>query len=111
MANNERLTKRVKQIEKWLEENGGGDTLSNMNFVLDMFRNASNHAQNVEKQFNMQRQLLSEYLEQKELVDDWDGWLQEKDANALQEQQAEEVSVEEEAKSGEETSETPKEEE
>ena len=30
MANNERLTKRVKNVEKWIEENEGGPTLNNL---------------------------------------------------------------------------------
>ena len=101
MANNERLTKRVKKIEEWVAENEGGPTLNNMNYLLDMLRNASNQVMNHERNFNTQRQLLSEYLTEKEKVEDWDSWLQEKD-NAVQKQQTEEVSVQEEAEDGEE---------
>jgi len=111
MANNERLTKRVKKIEKWLEENESGPTLDNMNYLLDMLKNASQHANNMERQFNMQRQLLMEYLTAKEQVDDWDEWLKEKDANAVQDQQTEEVSVQEEAEGSEETIEAQEEKE
>ena len=64
----------------------------------------------MERQFNMQRQLLMEYLQDKEQVDDWDSWLKEKDSNAVQEQQTEEVSVQEEAESSEEVIEAQEEE-
>ena len=50
-----------------------------------------------------------EFIEENELTDEWNAFLKEKD-NAVQEQQAEEVSVQSEAESGEETGETPKEE-
>tara|TARA_Y100000296_G_scaffold84969_1_gene119716 strand:- start:3639 stop:3974 length:336 start_codon:yes stop_codon:yes gene_type:complete len=109
MANNERLTKRVKKMEEWIAENESGPTLNNMNYLLDMLRNASNQAMHHERNFNTQRQLLSEYLTEKEKVEDWDSWLKEKD-DAVQEQQTEEVSVQEEAEGGEEAIEAPKEE-
>ena len=109
MANNERLTKRVKKMEEWIADNEGGPTLNNMNYLLDMLRNASNQALNHERNFNTQRQLLSEYLTEKEKVEDWDSWLKEKD-DAVQKQQTEEVSVQEEAESSEEAVEAPEEE-
>ena len=109
MANNERLTKRVKKMEEWVADNEGGPTLNNMNYLLDMLRNASNQALNHERNFNTQRQLLSEYLTEKEKVEDWDSWLKEKD-DAVQKQQTEEVSVQEEAESSEEAVEASEEE-
>ena len=39
MANNERLTKRVKKMEDWIAENGSGPTLDNFNYLLDMLKN------------------------------------------------------------------------
>ena len=96
-------------MEEWIADNEGGPTLNNMNYLLDMLRNASNQALNHERNFNTQRQLLSEYLTEKEKVEDWDSWLKEKD-DAVQKQQAEEVSVQEEAESSEEAVEAPEEE-
>ena len=100
MANNERLTKRVKNVEKWIEENEGGPTLNNFNYLLDMLRNASQQAMNMERSLNMQRELLAEFIEEQSLIEEYNNFIQEKD-NAVQEQQAEEVSVQEEAESSE----------
>jgi hypothetical protein len=113
MANNERLTKRVKKIEKWLEENEGGPTLDNMNFLLDSLRDTSTRAMQLDNMYNMQRNLMSQFFTEKEMMDDWNEWLakQEEEKNAVQEQQTEEVSVQEEAESSEEASEAQKEEE
>jgi len=109
MAKIERLTKRVREMEKWIDENEGGPTLNNMNYLLDMLRNASQQVMQLEQNFNTQRQLLGDYLGDKDLIEDWDSWLKEKDA--VQKQQTEEVSVQEEAESSEEASEAQKEEE
>ena len=113
MANNERLTKRVKKIEKWLEENEGGPTLDNMNFLLDSLRDTSTRAMQLDNMYNMQRNLMSQFFTEKEMMDDWNEWLakQEEEKNAVQEQQTEEVSVQEEAKSGEEAIEAQEEKE
>ena len=113
MANNERLTKRVKKIEKWLEENEGGPTLDNMNFLLDSLRDTSTRAMQLDNMYNMQRNLMSQFFTEKEMMDDWNEWLakQEEEKNAVQEQQTEEVSVQEEAESSEEAIEAQEEEE
>ena len=41
MANNERLTKRVKKMEDWIAENGSGPTLDNFNWLIDVFQEVS----------------------------------------------------------------------
>ena len=110
MANNDRLTKRVKKMEEWIEENGAGDTVNNYNFLLNAYRGADEALRQLQQQFGMLQALQKEYLESKELANDWDEFLKEKD-NAVQKQQAEEVSVQEQAESSEEVSETSKEEE
>ena len=108
MANAERLTKRVKSIEKWIAENEGGPTLDNINYLIDSLRNTQAYAQNIERQHNALRNLNAEFLEIRELMDDWNAWLEEKQ-NAVQEQQTEEVSVQSEAESSEEASEAQEE--
>jgi phosphoglycerate-specific signal transduction histidine kinase len=102
MANNERLTKRVKKIEEWIAENEGGPTLNNMNWLLETLRNASNQVDHQGRQMNMLRELQQEFLQTNELLDSWNEFIKEKD-DAVQEQQTEEVSVQEEAESSEET--------
>ena len=110
MANNERLTKRVKKMEDWIAENGSGPTLDNFNYLLDMLRNASQQFLQMESQHNQYRQLVEEFFTTKSIGEEWNDFIKEKD-NAIQEQQAEEVSVQEEAESSEEAIEAQEEEE
>ena len=110
MANNERLTKRVKKIEEWLEENGSGPTLFNMNWLIEVIRNDNEQMARLNHETNTFRQLFAEFMEEKDLEQDWNRWLQEKD-DAVQKQQTEEVSVQEEAESSEEAIEAQEEEE
>jgi hypothetical protein len=110
MANNERLTKRVKKIEEWLEENGSGPTLFNMNWLIEVIRNTDNDLRRMSHETNTFRQLFAEFMEEKDLEQDWNRWLQEKD-DAVQKQQTEEVSVQEEAESSEEAIEAQEEKE
>ena len=110
MANVDRLTKRVKNIEKWIDENGNGETVSNYNFLLNSYRTEVNNHIQSRNEMDMFRNLLQEFLTGKELMDDWNEFIKEKD-NAVQEQQAEEVSVQEEAESSEEAIEAQEEKE
>ncbi len=104
MANMERLTKRVKEMEKWIAENEGGPTLNNMNYLITSLHNTTEYAQNVERQFNALQGLQQEFLAENELLEDWNAWLQKKEdeKHAVQEQQTEEVSVQEQTEGGEE---------
>ena len=109
MANIDRLTKRVKKMEEWIDKNGDGETVSNYNFLLDAYRGADGAAQQGRMEMEMLRNLLTEYLTEKKLMDEWNEFIKEKD-NAVQKQQAEEDAVQEEAESSEEASEAPVEE-
>ena len=109
MANIDRLTKRVKKMEEWIDKNGDGETVSNYNFLLDAYRGADGAAQQGRMEMEMLRNLLTEYLTEKKLMDEWNEFIKEKD-NAVQKQQTEEVPQQEEAESSEEASEAPVEE-
>ena len=113
MANIERLTKRVKKAEEWIEENkdlgGPAGTLETFNFLINEARRASQMASNGQQQFNQLRQFAFEFIKEHELEKEWDTFLEEKD-NAVQEQQTEEIPIQEEAESGEEAVEAPVEE-
>ena len=109
MANVDRLTKRVKNIEKWIDENGNGETVSNYNFLLNSYRTEVNNHIQSRNEMDMFRNLLQEFLTGKDLMDDWNEFIKEKD-NAVQEQQAEEVSVQKEAESSKEAIEAQEEE-
>jgi hypothetical protein len=104
MANIDRLTKRVKKIEEWIVESGDGETVSNYNFLLEAFRSADGAAQQLRMEMEMLRNLLTEFLTEKKLMDEWNVFIKEKD-NAVQKQQTEEVSQQEQAESSEEASE------
>ena len=109
MANIDRLTKRVKKMEEWIDKNGDGETVSNYNFLLDAYRGADGAAQQGRMEMEMLRNLLTEYLTEKKLMEEWNEFIKEKD-NAVQKQQTEEVPQQEEAESSEEASEAPVEE-
>jgi hypothetical protein len=104
MANIERLTKRVNKIEEWIAENGDGETVSNYNFLLEAFRGADGAAQHGRMEMDMLRNLLTEFMTGKKLMDEWNEFIKEKD-NAVQKQQTEEVSQQEQAESSKEASE------
>ena len=113
MANNERLTKRVKKIEEWVAENEEmGGPKGYLDTIVSMYQGnmqASQQLRQQDAQFQQLRAYAFEFIEENELSDEWNDFLKEKD-NAVQEQQAEEVSVQEEAESSEEVIEAQEEE-
>ena len=113
MANNERLTKRVKKIEEWVAENEEmGGPKGYLDTMVAMYQGnvqASQQMRQLDMQFQQLIAYAFEFIEENELSDEWNDFLKEKD-NAVQEQQAEEVPLQEETESGEETVEAPKEE-
>ena len=113
MANNERLTKRVKKIEEWVAENEVmGGPRGHMDTMVSMYQGnmeASRQMRQLNEQFQMLRAYNFEFIEENKLTDEWNEFLKEKD-NAVQKQPTEEVPLQEEAESGEETVEAPKEE-
>ena len=113
MANNERLTKRVKKIEDWVAENEEmGGPKGHMDVMVHLYQSNISLRQTAQhnlETFNNLRSLTFDFLTEQDLTEEWDEFLQEKE-NAVQEQQAEEVPLQEETESGEETVEAPKEE-
>ena len=101
MANIDRLTKRVKSIEKWIDENGDGETVSNYNFLLNSYRTEVNMHNRTQGEMDMLRNLLQEFLTANEMMEKWNEYIKEKD-NAVQKQATEEVPTREEAEDGEE---------
>ena len=95
-------------MEEWIAANEGGPTLDNMNYLVFSLRNTTDYAQNVERNLSALQNLNAEFLAAKDLQEDWNTWLEEKQ-NAVQKQQAEEVSVQSEAESSEEASEAQEE--
>jgi len=111
MANNERLTKRVKKIEEWVAENEEmGGPKGYLDTIVSMYQGnmqASQQMMQQDSQFQQLRAYAFEFIEENELTEEWNEFLKEKD-NAVQKQQTEKVSVQEEAESSKEVVETPK---
>ena len=97
MANNERLTKRVKYLEDWVAENedmgGPKGHLDTMVWLLNLVKGNQEQFNMVSQQFNDLRQLTFEFMKEQDLEKEWDEFVQE-NQNAVQEiqQEAEEVS-------------------
>jgi peptidoglycan hydrolase CwlO-like protein len=112
MASNDRLTKRVKYLEDWVAENedmgGPKGHLDTMVWLLNLVKGNQEQFNMLNQQFSELRSMTFAFMQEQKLETEWDEFVQEKQ-NALQEQQTEEVSVEEEAERGEETSEAPEE--
>jgi len=112
-ANLERLKKRIKALEEWTDENealGGPEgTLDTFNYLISRVRQADQ----MQAHLNQLQGYLQEYLNETESMDQWNEFIKvrEQGNNAVQEQQTEEVSVQEEAESSEEAIEAPEEEE
>ena len=98
MANVQRLTKRVSDLETWVKENemtgGPQGTLDTFNFLINEARNSSQVAQNAQQSFQQMRATMFEFLNEQKLEEEWDEFLREKE-NAVQEQSAEEVPLQE----------------
>ena len=113
MANVQRLTKRVSDLETWVKENemtgGPQGTLDTFNFLINEARNSSQMTQNAQQSFQQIRTAMFEFLKEQKLEEEWDEFLKEKE-DAVQKQQTEEVPLQEEAESGEEAVEAPVEE-
>ena len=110
MANNERLTKRVKKIEDWVKENeemgGPKGYLDTIVALINSTRDSQNQANRIGMNMQRLQSLLNEFLVEQELGEEWNKFLEEKE-DAVQEQQTEEVPVRKEAEGGEEASEAP----
>ncbi len=88
-------------MEKWVADNGNGNTMDNYNWLINTVRNAQNTVTQLSQQEKNFKNLVFEWMNEKELGEDWNEWIKEKE-NAVQEQQTEEVPVQEQAESGEE---------
>ena len=90
------------------EEMGGPQGyLDTMVLLINETRRSQNNHAQLTQSFNRLKGLLDEFLVENDMGEDWNTFLEDKD-NAVQEQQTEEVSVQEQAESSKETSEAPK---
>jgi len=105
MANVQRLTKRVKDLEEWTKANemtgGPNGVLEAFAFMVGEMRMAAQMRMQAEQNFNGLRSTTFEFIQQHELTEEWNEFLKEKE-NAVQEQATEEVPSRDKAKDGEE---------
>ena len=109
MANVQRLTKRVKDLEEWTKENemtgGPQGILDTFTFLVNETRISAQVRTQMEQQVNSLRQLAFEFINQHELNDEWNEFLKEKENNAVQKQATEEVPTREASEDSEEVGE------
>jgi hypothetical protein len=108
MANVQRLTKRVKDLEEWTKANemtgGPQGVLEAFAFMVSEMRTAAQMRMQIEQNFNGLRNAAFEFIQQHELTEEWNEFLKEKE-NAVQKQSPEEVPSLTEAEDGEEVGE------
>ena len=106
MANVQRLTKRVKEMEEWVKENdmtgGPQGTLEVFTHLVNEARGHFQRATRTDQAFQQLRQFVFEFAHQHELTAEWDEFVKEKETNAVQKQSPEEVPALTEAKDGKE---------
>jgi|TARA_R110000796_G_C14518038_1_gene430597 hypothetical protein len=114
MATLKRIEKRMNEVEEWVKdfEKGAGpaQTMDNMNWLLSQVRAAGDRLREVETQATQMQQALqdnaqivNEFVEQNELVKQWQGYIaaiQKENEDALQKQEAESLDVQEQAEDG-----------
>ena len=109
MANVQRLTKRVNELEEWVKENdstgGPQGILDTFIFLVNETRMSMQMRTQIEQQAQNLRALAFEFIQQHELTDEWNEFLKEKEENAVQKQSPEEVPSLTEAEDGEEVGE------
>ena len=107
MANVERLNKRVKKIEEWMQENEEmGGPKGYLDTMVALYQDAvtsQRQAKILNDNFNRLKAFNNEFLASKELGEEWNKFLEEKDA--VQKQSTEEVPVRDESETSEEVSE------
>tara|TARA_R100000963_G_C4642739_1_gene106422 strand:- start:2079 stop:2456 length:378 start_codon:yes stop_codon:yes gene_type:complete len=116
MATIKRLDKRMNVVEEWMKEfekgTGPAQTLDNLNWLVGQCRTMGAQMQQMGQQnqelmtqLQQNHQLLQEFLDEKELVMDWQIFVEgkQKEADdAVQEQETESMDVQKQAGDGEE---------
>ena len=107
MANMERLNKRVKKIEEWIAENEDmGGPKGYLDTMVSLYQKAAtsqNQAAMINDNFRRLMAYNNEFIASKELEEEWNKFLEEKDA--VQKQSTEEVPIRDESETSEEVSE------
>jgi predicted RNase H-like nuclease (RuvC/YqgF family) len=118
MATLKRIEKRMNEVEAWIKnfERGEGpkQTMDNMNWLLSQCRSMGDNMQQLEQNYQqvsmgMQQnaQLVDRFMEENDMVREWQAFLAElekqmqEETNAVQEQETESLDAQEQAGDGE----------
>ena len=108
MANVQRLTKRVKDLEEWTKENemtgGPKGILETFTFLVNEARGNAQRMAQTDQAFHQLRQLTFEFVKEHDLTEEWDEFVKVKE-DAIQEQATKEVPTREAPKDSEEVGE------
>ena len=118
MATLKRLEKRMNDVEDWVKDfnkgSGPAQTMDNLNWLVGQTRMLGDRLQEAEAAIgNMQQgmqannQIVSEFMESKDMVRDWQMHIEElqkqaEENNAVQESETESLDVQEQTEDGEE---------
>jgi len=119
MANLKRIEKRMNEVEKWVKDfergTGPAQTMDNMNWLVAQCRqfgeqlsHLNNETANMQQAIQGNGQIVNAFVEKHDMVHDWQAHLaelQEEQNNAVQEQETESLSTQEQAEDGEEVGE------
>ena len=100
MANMKRLTRRVEEMEDWIEENGDSDTMANYNYLVQSVRQAGDMLKNEQQNAQNFRSMVFEWMNDRKYGEDWNEYIKEKeDAVQTKQEEAEtsEETIEEES--------------
>ena len=122
MANTKRIEKRLQKVEDWAKafekETGPRQTMENMNWLVGQTRllgerlqQSEGGVQELQNALTANSQVLNQFLEQHDMVRDWQMFLEglqaeqeeqlEDEDNAVQESGSEEMDAQEQAEDGE----------
>jgi|TARA_R110002020_G_scaffold564_4_gene2866 hypothetical protein len=120
MATLKRLEKRMNDVETWVKDfnkgSGPAQTMDNLNWLVgqtrmlgDRLSEAEAAVGNMQQGMQANNQIVSDFMESKDMVRDWQMHIEElqKEAeeNAVQESETESLDVQEQAEDGEEVGE------
>ena len=117
MATLKRIEKRMNDVEAWVKDfeqgQGPAQTMENLNWLVGQTRQLGERLSQTEQQaMQMQEalqknaEIVNTFVEDNELVQDWQGYLAElqkesEEEDAVQEQEAESLDAQEQAEDGE----------
>ena len=119
MATLKRLEKRMNEVEAWVKDfnagQGPAQTMDNLNWLVgqtrmlgDRLQSMENQAMEMQNALQQNAEIVNKFVEDNDLVHDWQAYiaeLQKEQDNAVQEQEAESLDVQEQAEDGEEVGE------